>query len=132
MSKPTAAQLRQLAKDNLAYPVELAEIPGEHWPPPVGNREPRLRVMRNRRFLVQVIDQGVAIRLSINRTEWDERKGSWREDIGWEDIQQLKREAGYGSLCAVELFPPDADVVNVANMRHIFIVDAPPFMWKGR
>ena len=130
MKKPTAAQLRQLRKDNDAQPRELADIPPEQWPPVPSHFAPRLRVLRNRRFMVQVIDQGGTIRLSINRTEWDERARAWREHIGWDDLQQLKREAGYGDRCAVEVFPPDDEIVNVANMRHLWLVDEPAFMWR--
>jgi len=133
--KPSGAQLRQLRKDNLAYPVTLTEIPRAQWPAEFNRADQRripIRVWRSRAFLVQVFQQGATLRLSINRTEWDERQGRYREDIGWDDIQKLKAEAGFGDRVAVELYPPNADVVNVANMRHIFLLDeAPAFMWRG-
>jgi len=49
----------------------------------------------------------------------------------WDELMQIKRQCGYGDACACELLPPDKDIVNVANMRHIFIMDTPPqFLWK--
>jgi hypothetical protein len=128
--KPTAAQLRQLKRDNARWPERLADLPRDQWPALPPGFQPRLAVFRSRCFLVQVVDQGGQLRLSVNRTEWDERRGSWREDISWDDLQRLKAEAGFGDWWAVEVFPPDAEVVNVANMRHIFLLDeAPAFAW---
>lgn len=128
MRKPNAAQLRQMRKECQAYPAHLVEIPREAWP----NENPRgcFRVLRNRRFLVQVYRDKGHIRLSVTRTEWDERVGRFRDDISWDHLQQLKREAGYGDQCAVEIYPPDEEIVNVANMRHIFLVPEPDFMWR--
>jgi hypothetical protein len=65
------------------------------------------------------------------RTEYDPDTCRPRDGIGWDDLQRLKGEAGYGEYCAVEIYPPDADVVNVANMRHLFILKSPPaMMWR--
>jgi hypothetical protein len=131
--KPTREQLRQLDRDNSTYPEELAEVPAASWPEGLPDqRGIRLKVWRSRQFLVQVFGEGRVIRLSANRTEWDHKEKSWRADISWDDLQRLKNEAGYGEQCAVELYPPDSDVVNVANMRHLFLLDAPPFfMWRS-
>lgn len=45
----------------------------------------------------------------------------------------MKAEIGRGDLFAVEIFPPDVDIVNIANMRHLWVVPAEmvPFAWKG-
>jgi hypothetical protein len=129
---PTSGQLRQLRRDNARYPEALIDIPVSDWPAdlPTSSDSIRVRVMRSRKFLVQVFAQGMVTRLSVNRTEWDSAEKRWREDISWDDLQRLKREAGFGDACAVELFPPDNDVVNVANMRHLFITPCPIFMWR--
>jgi hypothetical protein len=134
--KPTSAQLRQMQRDNLAWPPTLAPVPRADWPMPrLEHVEGRLRTAawRSRKFLVQEFaeDHGI-VRLSVNRTEWDERQRRFREDISWDDLQSLKAEAGYADRCAVEVFPPDDLVVNVANMRHLFVFPAgavPPFVW---
>lgn len=130
--KPTAVQVRQMMRDNLKYPHELVLIPPHEWP----RDYPRLSqsfvvaVWRSRKFTLFVWNQGGVTRLSVQRNEWDERQGRFREDISWDDLQRLKREAGYGDACAVELFPPDEHIVNVANMRHLFITPEPIFMWR--
>lgn len=118
-----------MKRESLQFPIELADIPRAQWPV---DGYHRVRVLRNRQFLVQVFEDGGTVRLSVNRTEWDERRNSWREDISWDDLQRLKREAGYGDKCAVEIYPPDDEVVNVANMRHLFLMEPPAFMWKKR
>lgn len=43
---------------------------------------------------------------------------------------QVKRLVGYADKCAIEIYPPDQDIVNVANMRHLWVVDMPDFAWK--
>lgn len=43
----------------------------------------------------------------------------------------IKRQLGYGDFDAVEVYPKDNDVVNVANIRHLFILNEPlPFIWR--
>lgn len=128
---PNGAQLRQLERDNSRYPEHLVEVPASEWPTlPLESDSIRVKVWRSRSFLVQVFGQGHFERLSVNRTEWDTANKRFRDDISWDDLQRLKRECGYGDCCAVELYPQDEHVVNVANMRHLFIVLPPEFMWR--
>lgn len=129
---PNAAQLRQLKRDNLGWPTELVEIPWQEWPPISVDGCLRIRALRSRQFLVQVFEEGGTLRLSVNRTEWCERSRGWREDISWDDLQRLKREAGYADRWAVEVFPADSEIINVANMRHVWLLDQPPaFAWQS-
>lgn len=134
--KPTGAQLREMRRENMRWPERLAAVPREQWPAASeanAGARPRIAFWRSRKFLVQAFDEGAGcIRLSVNRTEWDERAKRFRDDIDWDDLQRLKGEAGYGAHCALEVLPPEGFVVNVANMRHIFILpigEAPAFMW---
>lgn len=125
------AAAKYLQEQNLRYPAHLVQVPRDEWPERV---PPGLvNVLRSRSYLVQVFNEShpaVCMRLSINRTGITP-KGGWVQDIPWEDLQRLKREAGYGDLDAVEVFPPDADVVNVANMRHLWIMAEPlEFAWR--
>ena len=88
---------------------------------------------RSKDFLVQVFKEKHATRLSINRTTLAKGGEHWDDNISWEELQKIKEQCGFGDKCAVELFPPDDEVVNVANMRHIFILDEiPPFMWSKK
>lgn len=51
-----------------------------------------------------------------------DRNGNYEQNITWDELMELKRQAGYGHRLAIEFYPPDADIVNVANMRHLFII----------
>lgn len=130
----TREQRRQLARENARLPLRLTEIPRDQWP--VASRDSALqRVYRSRNFLVQIFDaEPPAIaRLSINRTTVDAASGRWQEGISWDELQAIKNELGYQRHTAVEIYPPAADVVNVANIRHLFVLDAPfPFQWTAR
>ncbi len=89
-----------------------------------------IRALASRFFFVQVYRDNGFVRLSINRTELD-NDGNWRADITWDELMRCKIEAGYGDKWAVEVYPPTEAVVNVANMRHLFLLDeAPEFAWK--
>lgn len=90
-----------------------------------------IEVWRSKRFLMQVFyKSGEPVRLSVNRTAV-QPNGDWVEGITWEEMQRLKAECGRGALAGVEIYPPDDDIVNIANMRHMFVLAEPPaFMWK--
>jgi len=127
----TRAQRRKLAIENEKWPATLKEVPEEEWrrkgPPPGGV----IRVFRSRDFLVQVYSETgpVLARLSIGRTSLE--GGRWRDGISWDELQRLKRECGFGAYHAVEVFPADCDLVNVANLRHLWVLlDAPTFAWR--
>lgn len=135
--KPTASQLRQMKRDNMEWPAQLAAVPMADWPRIESGTSVRVDVMRSRGFLVQIFgEDGEMLRLSVNRTEWDQRQNRFRDDISWDDLQQLKAEAGYADRVAIEVFPPDRLIVNVANMRHLWILPEGahrmPFVWNGR
>lgn len=121
---------RYMQRENAKWPNELKEWPRSEWP--VEHPE-ILRLWRSRGFLVQehAASLPAIVRLSILRTAL-ESGGGWQQDITWEELQRIKREAGYGGQEGVEVFPPDCDVVNVANIRHIWILPAGhlPFAWR--
>jgi hypothetical protein len=124
----TREQRRQLKRDNENQPNTLQEIPRWRWPNPDA---PQLRVLRSRGFLVQefAATAPAVVRLSIARTEVNGDR--WKDGISWEELQRIKHECGYANSDAVEVYPADIDVVNVANMRHLWIMaDAVPFAWR--
>lgn len=124
---PTREQRRQLANENLKWPVALKSVPRSDWPT---SQQKLSEVWRSREYLMQVFSEpnGI-IRLTVCRTSIV--GDDWKADIPWEDLQRLKRECGRGDRDAVEVFPNDYDVVNVANMRHLWILVYPPsFIWR--
>src|ERR1035437_7391132 len=121
---------RQLDGDSLRFPDHLVEIPIAPAEASPGRSHP-VKSWRSRHFLVVLWDQGGHPRLTIQRCKL-RADGQWMDGITWEELQRLKSEAGFGAWWAVELFPADASVVNVANMRHLFLLPAPPsFAWKA-
>lgn len=128
----TRAQRRQLERDNAKQPDRLQEIPRAQWP---ANAPPTImRVFRSRDFLVQEYahpSAHVIARLSVCRTSISGNR--WKDGITWDDLQRIKNECGYGDVDAVEIYPADDDVVNVANMRHLWVLDSRiPFAWRKR
>lgn len=116
------AQRRQLKRDNAQQPTFLREVPREQWPTMAA---PPLRVLRSRDFLVQeyAATPPASVRLSVCRTTLSGDR--WQDGITWDDLQRLKRECGYGNADAIEIFPSDTDIVNVANMRHLWVMLEP-------
>lgn len=106
----------------------LTQIDRMDWPPNIHDRI--VEVWRSRDFLVQIFNEKFGIeRLSINMTTTDGER--WLDGISWDDLQRLKRECGRGDKWAVECFPSDRDIVNVANMRHLWVLpEPPPFGWR--
>lgn len=72
------------------------------------------------------------VRLSVLRTTLDPQAGRWVDGITWDELQSIKAECGYGQHDALELYPPDSDVVNVANLRHLWVMrELQTFAWRG-
>lgn len=131
MLNTTRRQRRLLRRENESWPEALRHVPKVEWPasslPP--DKHP-IEVWRSRDFFVQVyLDKGVE-RLSVMRTAIT--GNDWEDNITWEEMQRLKAECGRGDYDAVEIYPADKDVVNVANMRHIFVLPQPfPLTWRN-
>ena len=128
----TRAQRRTLKKVNAKMPPELQIVPREEWPEKL-QRAKINRVWRSRDFLVQEYAEAapVLVRLSVLRTTLDPKLGRWVDGITWDELQQVKAECGYADHDAVELYPVAIDVVNVANLRHLWVMrDLVPFTWR--
>lgn len=122
---------RYIAEQSKKYPAHCVEVPREGWMPSMRSVSRVIRVFRSREFLVQVHEEpDDVIRLSINRSAL-ESDGNWKEGISWDELQRIKNECGYADRMAIEIFPPQAEVVNVANIRHLWVLPTPlPFMWR--
>lgn len=130
------AKQKQIRAYNAKEPARLRAVPREEWPLIVAlAKNAPIAVFRSRDFLLQVYQAEGATRLSICRTAMGSSAEGWMSEDGitWDQLQCLKREAGYGDQFAVEIYPSDADVVNVANMRHLWVLDNPlAFAWSAK
>jgi len=125
--KTTRQQRRQLKKQNAKRRLTLAQIPRDRWP--IDDDKNRTRVWLNREFLIQEFDEQNSIRITVNRTEMMPN-GRWLDGISWDELQQIKNEIGYGKSYAIEIYPPDHDIVNDANIRHLWVLPVPlPIGW---
>ncbi|PRZ51176.1 hypothetical protein BX589_12017 [Paraburkholderia fungorum] len=129
-TNPTRAERRALERGNAKQPIVLTPVQG--WRERANLPEKLIEVWRSRDFLVQVFaERDGIVRASVNRTSVNSGTDRWLDGITWDELQRIKREIGRGQLDAVEVFPADRDVVNVANMRHLFILADPlPFAWR--
>lgn len=127
-----------LEKENAKWP----EIPVEIPPHEITNfqemneKQGLIRVLRSRYYLIQeyLVPMDTSItRISVCRTDIGP-DGRWKDGITWEKLQELKRQAGYGSCDAIEIFPCDDDVVDVANMRHLWVFKDHKigFIWRNK
>lgn len=126
----TRAERRQLERDNAKRPRELQLVPREDWP--LVPNEPGLqRVWRSREFVVQefAAPAPALVRLSVSRTSMTPT--GWAQGISWDELQAIKAQCGYPDRDAVEVYPREADVVNVANLRHLWVLREPlAFAWR--
>lgn len=130
MRVTTRQQRKALDRENERWPVNGREIPREQWPQDL--EMTRLRVIRSRDYLVQVFDADSGLRISVNRTKLL-GTGRWDDGLTWDELQAVKKMIGYGDYWAVEIYPADDSVVNVANMRHLWILKEPPtFGWHKK
>lgn len=113
---------------HIAKPLSLSPIPKSNWPE--NNDRKRIEVWLSDKYLVQVFDEGHSLRMSVNRVTASD-DGKWDDNISWDELQEIKGQIGRGNKYAVEIYPRDCDVVNVANMRHLWILQKMlPFGWK--
>lgn len=102
----------------------FTEIPRHLWPNEAADLT-RLRVWRCRDFLVQEFQESDnVIRLSVTKSKLGQSR-QFEDGISWDELQWIKSAVGYGDRMAVEIYPADSNVVNVANMRHLWVLPQP-------
>lgn len=120
---------RDYQKRLATFTRKLTRIPKEEWPPTTATIIPD-EVWRSRHYLVQIFrPEENPVRLSICSTALAP-DGSWKDGITWDELQKVKADVGFGDSWAIEVYPPEEHVVNVANFRHLWIVPAPEFAWR--
>lgn len=104
----------------------MAEVPREKWPfMPAWETEP-LKVWLSNEYLAVLYRHRADgnMRLTVNRTRRNGR--DWRDGITWDELQRIKNECLGEDVWCVECYPAQDKLVNVSNMRHLFICDEPP------
>lgn len=132
-----AARRRQrfLREQNERYQRGVFEpIPPEEWPAVPHPTIPLVGLFRSRDFLVQQYQEAEGIvRLSVLRTMVD-GAGEFQDGISWDELQAVKDGCGFADRDAVEVYPAAVDVVNVANMRHLWVLpewERVSFAWRS-
>lgn len=128
----TRLHLAKMSRQQAAKrPAVLTAIPFERWPKAIssGLLLPPAQVWESCKFLAQLFGEepfaGIERRrLSACRVIL-KPDGHWEENIDWEELMQVKRECGFGEWYAIEVYPRDRDIVNVANMRHLWLFAEP-------
>jgi hypothetical protein len=89
----------------------------------------RIEVWRCEKYLVQIFQENAVKRLSVNKTKQNS-SGRWKDGITWDELMKIKNDCGFKNFWAVEIYPPHNNVVNVSNMRHLWILNKKPsFAW---
>ncbi len=87
-------------------------------------------IWRSNRFAVQIF-YGKFLRLSVCRTMIN-KEGEWIDGITWNELQEIKNKCGFENKTAVEVYPPIKDLVDVANIRHLIILnEMPEYLWSN-
>ena len=102
----------------------------------ISGTEPPKRLIKayiSKKFFVQLYqEEDKPLRISINRTGLTSNY-DWEDSITWDDIQKIKNEIGFKDKDCVEIYPAEKNAVNVANMRHIWVMeDLLDFSWKNK
>lgn len=124
-----------LKRENLSHPENLRRLlPSEHANQTERSGGTLIEIWRSKHFLAQVYrpNEGYQ-RVSVCRTSIDTTNRRWKDGLSWDELMRVKREIGRGEVHAIEAYPADQDIVNVANIRHIFLIEAPlPFFWRNK
>lgn len=111
-------------------PAKLTPIPYIRWPVSYKNNpEAPTQAWESRKYLCQLYDvtpfQGIDTRrLSICRVTL-QNDGMWEANLEWDELMEAKRQCGFGDWYAMEIYPRERDIVNVANMRHLWLLAVP-------
>lgn len=97
----------------------------EFWPFMPQIETEALKVWVSRDYLAVLYRQRIdgRLRLTVNRTRRDGR--GWRDGITWDELQRVKNETIGPKFWCAEAYPPEDRVVNVANMRHLWVLEEP-------
>ena len=66
------------------------------------------------------------VRRTASRRRIERGCVDWRDGITWDELQRVKNECLGEDVWCVEVYPAQDKLVDVANMRHLWVLDGPP------
>lgn len=128
------AALDCCAVENSKWPRTLTVVPCDLWPAiatTVPEDERPVQVWRSMLFICMEFRDCGHQRLTIHRSVLESGGRNWLAGISWDELMAVKDQAGFGDRWAVEVYPPTSQIVNVANMRHLWLLpEPPPYGWR--
>lgn len=115
------------------YTDRLEMVPRKDWPEPKPGQPYPSQLWVSREYSVQKYHEANGVvRLSINRCQVNGHQ-RWADGLSWDELQRIKNEVGYADHDAVEVYPRNSDVINDANMRHLWVLPYRlPFAWRNK
>ncbi|MBS4029690.1 MAG: hypothetical protein KGZ58_13765 [Ignavibacteriales bacterium] len=102
----------------------MAKIPNPYgYNPPV-------KAFRNNKFVCLVYTHEGFTRLTVNRTGIN-GNGDYLDGISWDELYKIKNACGFADCELVEVYPAEKDLVCVGNLRHLWVVENLPFVWRN-
>lgn len=112
--------------------MHFEEVPKEKWPFLEEDNLP-VKVYKSRQFLVQIREEKGHFRICVCKLKRNSSGDRWEDGITWDELQEIKNKVGFSDKWCLECYPPSDKVINVANMRHLFVIDkAPEFGWNKK
>jgi len=118
-------------------PFKMIEVPMEKWRHLNGNKDSDvirvfqcskyLVVFQCSKYLVQIRKHRDKVRMAINKVHHTFKHGKpiWQDGITWDELQEIKNQCGFEDCWLCEYYPPKDKVVNVANIRHLWVIPTP-------
>lgn len=106
------------------YPDTLEKVPENDPNVPYSSHPEDIKaIFRSKKYTVILYKMNKITgrqRFSITRNEWSSKERRYVGNISWDEIMEIKRQIGLGDVECWEYYPKDSEIINEANMRHIF------------
>lgn len=105
----------------------MRELDDNEWPFMPCLETTPLRVWMSNEYMAVLYRQNMdgKERLTINRTRKG-ANGKYRDGITWDELQRIKNECLGEDVWCAEMYPAQADVINIQNQRHLWVLDGEP------
>jgi len=133
MSARKAKAIRRTDRRQISMSTPLRCLKPEEWEGSIkgSTKAVPVKVWKSSEFLAVLYNESGILRLSVNRAYLVEGSNRWDDGITWDELMFVKTQCCLHESWAIEIYPPIADVVDVANMRHLWILPSPPsFAWR--